>query len=47
MSKRIDLYALQAFQRSNGNASGTAGSGFIITAGAIIGNGLQSAPSPA
>ncbi|MFM0273966.1 hypothetical protein PQQ59_25500 [Paraburkholderia aspalathi] len=44
MSKRIDLYALQAFRRTNGNALGTAGSGLIITAGATIGDGLLSAP---
>jgi hypothetical protein len=44
LSKRIDLYALQAFRRTNGNAPGTAGSGLIITAGATIGDGLLSAP---
>jgi hypothetical protein len=46
LSKRIDLYALQAFQRTNGNAPGTAGSSLIITAGATLGDGFQSAPSP-
>jgi hypothetical protein len=38
-------YALQAFQRTNGNMLGTAGSGHIITATATIGDGFQSAPS--
>jgi hypothetical protein len=47
LSKRIDLYALQAFQRTNGNAPGTAGSDLIITASATIGDGFHSAPSPA
>ncbi|MFM0180372.1 hypothetical protein PQR52_18000 [Paraburkholderia aspalathi] len=44
LSKRIDLYALQAFRRTSGDAPGTAGSGLIITAGATIGDGLPSAP---
>lgn len=45
LSKRTGLYALQAFQRTNGNTSGTAGSGHIITAIATIGDGFQSARS--
>jgi predicted porin len=45
LSKRTGLYALQAFQRTNGNTLGTAGSGHIITATATLGDGFQSAPS--
>ncbi|MFB9125086.1 porin [Paraburkholderia dipogonis] len=45
LSKRTGLYALQAFQRTNGNTLGTAGSGHIISATATIGDGFQSAPS--
>lgn len=43
--KRIGLYALQAFQRTNGNTPGAAGSGNIITVTATIGDSLQSTPS--
>jgi hypothetical protein len=44
LSKRTGLYALQAFQRTNGNTPGAAGSCYIITATATVGDGFQSAP---
>ncbi|RKF48671.1 hypothetical protein BCY88_21100 [Paraburkholderia fungorum] len=43
LSKRTGLYALQAFQRTNGNTPGAAGSCYIITATVTIGDGFQSA----
>jgi predicted porin len=45
LSKRTGLYALQAFQRANGNTLGTNGSHNIINATATIGDGFQSTPS--
>jgi predicted porin len=45
LSKRTGLYALQAYQRTNGNTLGTAGVGHVISATATIGDGFQSAPS--
>ncbi|MGF6573271.1 Outer membrane protein (porin) [Paraburkholderia fungorum] len=45
LSKRTGLYALQAFQRTNGNTLGNAGAGHVISATATIGDGFQSAPS--
>jgi predicted porin len=45
LSKRTGLYAMQAFQRSNGKTLGTAGAGNVIDATATIGDGFQSTPS--
>jgi predicted porin len=45
LSKRTGLYALQAYQRSNGQTLGTAGAGSVISATATIGDGFQAAPS--
>ncbi|WP_153099651.1 porin [Paraburkholderia hayleyella] len=45
LSKRTGLYALQGFQRANGQTLGTAGAGKIIGATATIGDGFQSAPA--
>jgi predicted porin len=45
LSKRTGLYALQAYQRANGQTLGTNGSGNIINATAAIGDGFQSTPS--
>ena len=45
LSKRTGLYALAAYQRSNGNTLGTAGASSIIAATANIGDGFNGAPS--
>jgi predicted porin len=45
LSKRTELYALEAYQRANGNTLGTNGAGNIIRATASIGDGLSGAPS--
>ncbi|MGV2290323.1 porin [Trinickia sp. YCB016] len=45
LSKRTGIYALQAYQRANGQTLGTAGAGHIIDATATIGDGFQTTPS--
>ena len=45
LSKRTGFYALQAYQRANGQTLGTNGSGNIINATATVGDGFQSTPS--
>ncbi|MGU7774124.1 porin [Burkholderia sp. MR1-5-21] len=45
LSKRTGLYALEAFQRANGQTLGTNGAGSIIEATATIGDGFNSTPS--
>ncbi|MGF6753790.1 putative porin [Paraburkholderia sp. GAS42] len=45
LSKRTGLYALEAYQRANGQTLGTSGKGNIINATASVGDGYQSAPS--
>ncbi|EUC14042.1 porin, partial [Burkholderia sp. BT03] len=44
LSKRTGLYALQAYQRANGQTLGTGGRS-IINATATIGDGFNSTPS--
>jgi len=45
LSKRTEFYALEAYQRANGDTLGTHGAGNIIRATASIGDGLSGAPS--
>jgi predicted porin len=45
LSKRTGLYAVEAYQRANGQTLGTAGNGNVIDATATIGDGFQGAPS--
>jgi len=45
LSKRTGLYALEAYQRANGQTLGTDGAGHIIEATATLGDGFQSSPS--
>jgi predicted porin len=45
LSKRTGLYALEAYQRANGQTLGTNGKGQIINATATIGDGFQPTPS--
>lgn len=45
LSKRTELYALEVYQRANGNTLGTNGAGNVIKATASIGDGLNGAPS--
>ncbi|QCP53351.1 porin [Trinickia violacea] len=45
LSKRTGIYALQAYQRANGQTLGTAGAGHVIDATATIGDGFQTTPS--
>lgn len=45
LTKRTELYALEVYQRANGNTLGTRGAGSIIQATASIGDGLNGAPS--
>jgi len=45
LSKRTGLYALQAYQRANGQTLGTDGAGQIIDATATLGDGFQTSPS--
>lgn len=45
LSKRTGLYALQAYQRANGQTLGNNGAGNIINATATLGDGFNSTPS--
>ncbi|MBN7129772.1 porin [Burkholderia multivorans] len=45
LSKRTGLYALEAYQRANGQTLGSKGAGDIIDATASVGDGFQSSPS--
>ncbi|WP_179401377.1 porin [Burkholderia guangdongensis] len=45
LSQRTGLYALEAYQRANGQTLGTNGAGDIISATATLGDGFQTTPS--